>query len=144
MSTPLDICIRNARLRQSGSSLVDIGIQAGRITRVEPGISAAAGLELQADGALVTEPFANPHLHLCKVYTLQLIDEEALGFYHGEGMGRAMNAVEVAAQVKEVPAYDSAWILANGRRALALAALHGMLYIRAFADVDRKAGQKGL
>jgi cytosine deaminase len=48
----------------------------------------------------------------------------------------------VAAKVKEH--YHRSWIIPNARRALALAALHGVLYVRAFADVDRKAGQEGL
>ena len=43
--------------------------------------------------------------------------------------------------------YDASWITENARRAVALAALHGNLHIRAFADVDCKArleGVKGL
>lgn len=143
MSTPFDICIRSARLRKTDQT-VDIGILNGKISRIEPRIDAPAAQDLPAGGALVTEPFANPHMHLCKVYTLPMLDEEALSYYHGEGMGRAMNAVEVAAKIKEHPAYDHDWIVASGRRALALAALNGMLYLRAFADVDRKAGLKGL
>jgi cytosine/creatinine deaminase len=142
MAQQLDLCIRNARLRKQEDGLVDIGIAGGKITRVEGSIVNSAMQTLDAEGALVTEPFANPHLHLCKVYTLPMMDEEALGYYHGEGMGRAMNAVEVAAKVKEH--YDRSWIIENGRRALALAALHGMLYVRAFADVDNLAGQEGL
>ncbi len=140
----LDICIYNARLRGKGEDRVDIGIAGGVIARVEPGIRAAAGEKLQANGALVTEPFANPHLHLCKVYTLPLLGEEALGYYHGAGMGQAMTAVEVAARIKEDKNYTRELVIANGRRALALAALNGMLYLRAFADVDRKAGLIGL
>lgn len=143
MSSPLDLCIRDARLRTVDRT-VDIGISQGKISRVERRIETPAEQELPAGGALVTEPFANPHMHLCKVYTLPMMDEEALGFYHGAGMGQAMNAVEVAAKIKEHPAYDHDWIVASGRRALALAALHGMLYLRAFADVDDKAGLKGL
>jgi len=38
---------------------------------------------------------------MCKVYTLQMMDEEALKDYHGEGMGKAMTAIELAARVKE-------------------------------------------
>jgi len=142
MEPPLDICIRRARLRGMGEQRFDVGIAGGKITRVQPEIPASAAVELDAAGSLVTPPFANPHLHLCKVYTLPMMDEEALGYYHGEGMGKAMNAVEAAAKVKEH--YDRRWIIPNARRALALAALHGMLYVRAFADVDSKAGQEGL
>jgi len=143
MSNQLDICIRGARLRGRGA-LVDIGLVGDKITCVGPGITAPAAKELRVEGALVTEPFANPHLHLCKVYTLPMLDEKALSYYHGAGMGKAMTAVEVAARVKEHIGYTRELVIANGRRALALAALHGMLYIRAFADVDNKAGLTGL
>src|SRR4029077_16121799 len=34
--------------------------------------------------ALVTESYVNPHLHLCKVWTLPMMEEEALKTYHGE------------------------------------------------------------
>ena len=37
-----------------------------------------------------------------------------------------------------------AWIVENARRAVALAALHGNLHIRAFADVDGKARLEGV
>lgn len=142
MTQKLDLLIKNARLRTTKDDTVDIGIAGGMITLVESNITKSATLELDANGSLVTEPFANPHLHLCKVYTLPMMDEEALRYYHGMDMGRAMNAVEVAAKIKQD--YDRSWIIQNARRALALAAINGMLYVRAFADVDSKAGQEGL
>src|ERR1700746_68145 len=40
--------------------------------------------------------------------------------------------------------YDAAWIIPNARRAVAFAALHGNLHIRAFADVDSKARLEGV
>jgi cytosine deaminase len=91
---------------------------------------------------LVTESFANPHLHLCKVYTLDRMDEAALRSYHGETMGKAMTAIELAARVKD--GYDRSWIVPNVRKAVALAAQHGNTHIRAFADVDTKARLEGV
>jgi len=142
MTSQLDICIRNVRLRNSGNESLDIGVQNGVISMVEPKIQVQAQHEIEAGGSLATPPFANPHLHLCKVYTLPMMDEEALSYYHGPDMGKAMNAVEVAAKIKYK--YDRSWIIQNARKALALAALHGMLYVRAFADVDGKAKLEGL
>jgi cytosine deaminase len=40
--------------------------------------------------------------------------------------------------------YDTSWIIPNARRAMALAALHGNLHIRGFADVDTKARLEGV
>jgi cytosine deaminase len=137
----LDIIIRNARLRDRPAP-VDIGIEGGRVVGLGDDIGSANAREFDAGGMLVTESFANPHLHLCKVYTLDRMDELALADYHGGQMGKAMNAIELAARVKAD--YDEEWIVPNARKAVALAALHGNTHIRAFADVDTKAGLVGV
>ncbi len=142
MTEKLDILIRGARLRGSGDTLVDIGIVDGRIEAIEAGISQPAEFEIDARGNLVTESYVNPHLHLCKVYTLQMMDEANFKDYHGGEMGMAMSAIELAAQVKE--RYDESWIVPNARRAVALAAMNGSTHIRAFADVDSKARLEGV
>ena len=137
----MDIIIRNARLRDRPAP-VDIGIEEGRVVALGSDIDAGNAREIDAGGMLVTESFANPHLHLCKVYTLDRMDEMALADYHGGQMGKAMNAIELAARVKAD--YDEEWIVPNARKAVALAALHGNTHIRAFADVDTKAGLIGV
>jgi cytosine deaminase len=136
----MDVIVRNAKLRDGKT--VDMGIEGGKIVAITDRVSAAAAEEIDAQGNLVTESFANPHLHLCKVYTLQMMDEEALKDYHGADMGKAMTAIELAARVKEK--YDESWIIVNVRKALALAALNGTTHIRAFADVDTKARLEGI
>ncbi|HID90185.1 MAG TPA: cytosine deaminase [Anaerolineae bacterium] len=137
-----DILIRRARLRGRSDGLFDIGITNGRIAAIEERIEGQAQKEIDAQGNLVTESFVNPHLHLCKVYTLQMMDEEALKDYHGEGMGKAMTAIELAARVKEK--YDESWIIENVRKALREAVRFGNTHIRAFADVDTKAKMEGI
>ena len=97
---------------------------------------------IDAEGCLVTESFVNPHLHLCKVWTLPMMSEAALAAYHGADMGKALSAIDLASAVKAK--YDAGWITPNARRAAALAALHGILHIRAFADVDSKARLEGV
>ena len=98
MTDQFDILIKNARLRGKPESLVDIGIANGHVVSLEENLAGDAEQVIDAEGNLVTESFVNPHLHLCKVYTLQMMDEEALTSYHAEGMGKAMNAIELAAQ----------------------------------------------
>ncbi len=142
MPEQFDILIRRARLRGRADRLFEIGVADGRVAAIEERISGPAAVEIDARGNLVTESFANPHLHLCKVYTLQMMDEEALKDYHGEGMGKAMTAIELAARVKEK--YDESWIIENVRKAVALAALYGNTHVRAFADVDSKARLEGV
>ena len=142
MKDHLDLLIQRARLRSQPERLVEIGIADGRIASIAEQVDGKADVELDAQGKLVTESFANPHLHLCKVYTRQMMDEEALRGYHTEGMGRAMTTIELAARVKEK--YDESWIIENVRRAVALAAIYGNTHIRALADVDSKARLEGV
>jgi cytosine deaminase len=142
MGEEFELLIQNAVLRNRPGELVDIGIRGGRIALIAEKIADSAATILDASGSLVTESFVNPHLHLCKVYTLEMMDEQALKDYHGADMGKAMNAIELAARVKEQ--YDERWIIKNVRKAVAQAAQYGCTHMRAFADVDGKARLEGV
>ena len=135
--TGIDICIRNARLRQGGDAVFDIAIGGGRIVRLDRSVDVTASDEIDAGGNLVTESYVNPHLHLCKVWTLPMMAEQALKNYRAEGMKGTRSAIDLASKVKEN--YHASWITKNARRAVALAALYGTTHLRAFADVDSKA-----
>jgi cytosine deaminase len=139
MSREFDIAIRRARLRRNGDRLIEIGIRDGHIVAITESLDAEGTKEIDARGNLVTESYVNPHLHLCKVWTLPMMEEEALKTYHGETMGKAMASIELASKIKEK--YAESWITENARRAAALAAVYGNLHIRAFADVDRRASK---
>jgi cytosine deaminase len=136
-----DIVVRRARLR-GRKALHDIAIAGGRIAAIAENLAGSSSHELDAGGGLATESFVNPHLHLCKVYTLFMTDDAAARAYHGAGMRDAMSAIELAARVKEK--YDERWIIRNVRRALSLAALYGTTHVRALADVDSKARLEGV
>jgi len=138
-----NILITNAQLRvNQPGDLVSIHIESGKIAAIDAKIQAKAENNIDAKGNLVTESFVNPHLHLDKVYTLGRMDEQALKSYQAEGMGKAMNAIELASRVKDE--YDQSWIIENVRKALTLAAKNGNTHIRAFADVDSKAKLEGI
>lgn len=142
MTRPESLTIRSAR-RRSGDGLVDITIRGGRIADILPaGEAGSDPLEIDADGNLVTESFVNTHLHLDKVFTLRQLGDAALAEYQGSGMGNAMSAIETAAAVKQGQDRDA--MLAAGRRALAMAAYYGNTHIRGLADVDSKAGTRGV
>lgn len=141
MSEPADIVVRGARL-PGRDGLADIAISDGIILDIGAGLDVAARQTIDAGGNLVSSSYVNPHLHLCKVWTLPMMSDAAIEAYHGAGMGEAAKAIDLAAVVKAK--YDAAWIIPNARRAVALAALHGNLHIRAFADVDRKARLEGV
>jgi cytosine deaminase len=142
MAQTFDIAIRRAHLRGSGDEYAEIGIKDGRIAAIAPHLDGNAASEIDAGGNLVTESYVNPHLHLCKVWTLPMMEEEALQAYQADGMGKALSGIELASKIKEK--YAESWIVENARRAVALAALHGNLHIRAFADLDGKARLEGV
>ena len=140
MTAAFDLLIRRARLRSGATR--DIAVADGRIASIAEHVCGGATTEIEAGGRLVTESFVNPHLHLCKVWTLAMMDDAAMQAYHGDGMARAASAIDLAARVKAK--YHESWITPNARRAIALAALHGNLHVRAFADVDSKARLEGV
>ncbi|HSD41504.1 MAG TPA: amidohydrolase family protein [Burkholderiales bacterium] len=137
-----DILIRRAVLRAHPRAPKDVGIAGGRVAAIGERLAGSADAEIDARGGLVTESFVNPHLHLCKVWTASMIGDAAMQAYHGAGMAQAATAIELAAKVKAQ--YHESWITDNARRAVALAALHGNLHIRALADVDSKARLEGV
>jgi cytosine/creatinine deaminase len=142
MQKKYDILIQNSQLRGQPDVLYDIGIKDGVIDALEEKLSGEAASVIDAGGNLVTESYVNTHLHLCKVYTLMMMDDEAMKSYQGSSMGKAMTGIELAMKVKEK--YDEKWIIKNVRKAVALAAYHGNIHIRAFADVDNKAKLEGV
>jgi cytosine deaminase len=139
--TVADILVTDARIPGTAHP-VEIAIADGRYIHVGAASGIDAARVVDAAGSLVTPSFVNPHLHLCKVWTLPMMGEEALAAYHGKGMSEAAAAIDLAAAVKLK--YDASWIVPNARRAAALAALYGNLHIRAFADVDGKAKLEGV
>lgn len=137
-----DILIINAKTRTSGRETVEIGIRKGKIADIGSGLSRDAAQTIDAKGYLVTESFVNGHLHLDKVFTLEMAGQAALGEYHTGGMGGAMTAIERAADFKAC--YDESWIIENVRKVCDSALKHGNTHIRAFADVDPKARLEGV
>jgi cytosine deaminase len=142
VSSRYDVLVRRARLRGRGDTLHDIAVHGGRIAALGERVDGTAPVEIDARGGLASESFVNPHLHLCKVYTLRMMDDQAARAYHAAGMVNALSAIELASRVKEN--YAEAWIVENVRRAVALAAVHGTTHLRALADVDAKARLEGV
>lgn len=139
----MDVLIKSCRLRGLGDETMDIGIREGRIQAIETQVpDNAATTIVEAQGNIATESFVNPHLHLDKVFTLTQLDDSAMVDYHGDSMGKAMTAIERAADVKET--YDREVIVEHVRKVLGWAAANGNTHIRAFADVDNQAKLVGV
>ncbi|MEM4417555.1 MAG: amidohydrolase family protein, partial [Nitrososphaerota archaeon] len=119
------------------AGLVDIGISDG-VLREIGSVKGLGGTRIDVGGFLVLPSFIIPHLHLCKVYTLEHVGFEAVNLYRGGGMENSAKAIEYASRLKE--RYREDWIYVNARRAVYECAEHGVTHIRAFADVDSRAG----
>ncbi|WP_243058061.1 amidohydrolase family protein [Nocardioides sp. SR21] len=118
-----------------------LGIDGGRIATVTQDVLSGA-TEVDAAGGLVTESFANGHMHLDKVHTLDRIGDAALTAYTAGDMGSALHSIELASAVKAD--YDRSWIEPNARKAVLQAVRHGVRHVLAFADVDTKARLEGV
>lgn len=141
MVEKFDLVIRNARVRENPDKIQDIGTADGIITKISKKVGKGVR-EIDAKGNLVTETFVNPHMHMCKVYTLQMVGEEALKAYQTPEMGTAMIAIELASMVKKK--YHESWIYENAKKALMLGLKNGVLHYRAFVDTDTKAKLEGI
>ncbi len=72
--TSCDILIKGASLR-GRTELIDIAITNGVITVIRPARAYDAAEFIDASGRLITDSFANPHLQLCKVWTLAMVQD---------------------------------------------------------------------
>jgi cytosine deaminase len=143
MHTP-DLLVRNAGLRGRPGRWM-LAATDGRLSLLaqdDPDLGPAAGVTIDADGALVTEPFVDAHLHLCKVNTLDQAGPAALADYTAGTMGAAMDAIQTAATVKHRQTVEA--VLARARPVLLESVRHGVRAVQAFADVDPKARLTGL
>jgi cytosine/creatinine deaminase len=141
VTTPL--VVTEARLR--GGQVVDVHCADGAVTAlVPPGeLPVPTGAHVvPADGALVTEPFVDAHLHLDKVRTLPLIGDAALEAYTADGMADSARGINLARAVKQH--YRVETLLPAIRQALADGQRNGVLHVQAFADVDTAAGLVGV
>ncbi|WP_028927661.1 amidohydrolase family protein [Pseudonocardia acaciae] len=135
-----DLTVAEARLRGTEGPRW-IGIRDGSIAAVSETPLPGARV-VEADGALVTPSFVNAHMHLDKVYTLDLVGDAALAAYSGAGMDAALASIELASVAKD--SYDEGRIEANARRCLRSGLQHGLRHVLAFADVDSRAGLRGV
>lgn len=135
-----DLLVRNARLRSG--KLCDISISGGRFKSIGKHLIRSSERVIDAKRKLATEPFVIAHLHLDKVMTGAIAEEAVLAGYQGSSMSGAKTAIELASKVKEH--LGESEILERVRKVLTDAECYGVSHIRAFADVDNKAGLKGI
>jgi cytosine deaminase len=129
--TALDLVIRNASLRGHDGPR-DIGISAGRIAVVAPGLVCDAPA-LDAEGCLVLPGFVETHIHLDKTCIMDrcVADE-----------GTLAEAVRETARAKKT--FTAEDVYARGARTLGKCICHGTTRMRTHVELDPGIGLRGL
>ena len=129
----MDTILRNARISDApDASLVDIGIERGRIAAIEAGLNAEAQV-YDLGGAMVTPGFVETHIHLDKSCILDRISSTQGGL--DEAIG------EVARLKQEFTAED---VYHRAKRTLEKSVLHGTTHMRTHLEVDPVIGLRSL
>ena len=129
----MDVVLRNARIADGlDASLVDIGIEGGRIEAIETGLN-AEGREYDLGGGLVTPSFVETHIHLDKSCLLDRLSSQRGGLEQAIG--------EVARLKQEFTPED---VYARAKRTLEKCVLQGTTHMRTHLEVDPVIGLKSL
>ena len=128
----MDLIVANAQLvdRPPGT-LMDIGVSAGRILAIEPGLAADAK-RFDAAGRLACGGLIETHIHLDKARLLDRCPAEP---------GRSINPVRYVAPFK--PAITEADVRSRAELTLRECLIHGTTRIRTHVEVDPGIGMRG-
>ena len=126
----MDLILKNARSAADPSTLVDIGIDAGRIVAMERGLAAEAET-IDVDGRLVAPGFVETHIHLDKSCILDRC----------RGSGDLDAAIaEVAALKRDFTVED---VHARAARTVEKCILQGTTHMRTHLEIDPVIGLRG-
>lgn len=133
----MELVLRNARLPEqpADAPLVDIGIEAGRIAAIAPGLRAGregAAEEIDAGGRLVAPGLIETHIHLDKS---RILDRCTPAPDRGRDHMKRVSAVKPTFTVED--------IYARARATLEACILHGTTHVRTHVEVDPNVGLKG-
>ncbi len=124
MAGPVDLLVRNATLAD-GRKGIDIACAGGRITAVEPNISAAAGRTIDAGGRLVSPPFIDCHFHMDATLSL--------GLPRLNQSGTLLEGIALWGELK--PLLTAEAVIERALRYCDLAVAQGLLAIRTHVDI---------
>ena len=127
----MDLILRNAVLVGGDGGAVDIGIEDGRITVIEAGLT-AEGETLDLAGRLLSPGFIETHIHLDKACIMERCRSEK---------GDLAEAIdEVTESKKEFSEED---VTARASRVLEKCVSHGTTHMRTHLEVDPGIGMRG-
>ena len=127
----MDLVLRNARLHDEPSRLVDIGVVAGKIAAIEAGLSAEAE-SVELGGRLVSAGFVETHLHLDKSCILDRCSTNK---------GDLDEAIQEVARAKA--SFTREDVYRRAKRTLERCILNGTTHIRTHIEVDPGIGLQG-
>jgi len=122
----MDLTIHHARL-DSTDQVINVGIADGKIAALQVNNLAPGRLAIEADGAMVSPAFIDPHFHL----------ENALLNDAVNASGTLREAINIYADIKRNMSRED--IVARATRALRLAIANGTLWMRNNVDIDQIA-----
>ena len=129
----MDIVLRNATIAgQEGAGSTDIGIDQGRITAIQPGLSPAER-EIDLGGNLVAPGFVETHIHLDKSCILDRCRSQE---------GTLEEAITQVAAAKK--GFSEEDVAERARRTLDKCILQGTTHIRTHVEVDPVIGLQSL
>ena len=128
----MDLILKNARLSGDPTSVVDIGIDGGRIAAIEPDLP-VEGLDLELGGRLVSPGFIETHIHLDKSCILDRCKAER---------GDLDEAIQEVARAKQ--AFTPEDVYARAKHTLEKCIVNGTTHMRTQLEVDPGIGLRGL
>jgi cytosine/creatinine deaminase len=125
-----DLIIRNGRTTIAPKNVqnLDIGIQDGVITAIEPNLVAESRQIIDAQNQWISPPFVESHIHLDSVLTA--------GNPRWNQSGTLFEGIEIWRDYKQSLTLDE--VKTRAIAALQLQAQQGVLYVRTHADVSEK------
>jgi cytosine deaminase len=124
--TRYDLVLRQAKLEQVPSELLDIAIKDGKIVEMAPTISGDGLVELKIDGKLVSPPFVESHIHLDSALTA--------GEPRWNQSGTLFEGIQIWSERKQSLSKED--VKTRAIETLKQQAEYGILFVRTHADVS--------
>jgi cytosine deaminase len=122
----MELTIHHAQL-DSGDRVVNVGIAGGKIVALHEDDLAAGQVAIEANGAMLSPAFIDPHFHL----------ENALLNDAVNTSGTLREAINIYAEIKRNMSREN--IVNRATRALRMAVANGTLWLRNNVDIDQIA-----
>jgi cytosine/creatinine deaminase len=122
----LNLTIHNARM-DSTNQIVNLGVNEGKIVTIQEDPLPAGQFAIEADGAMLSPAFVDPHFHLENALLCDTVNQS----------GTLREAINLYAGIKQNMSRTD--IVERATQALRLAIANGTLWMRNHVDIDQVA-----